>query len=59
MRKLTLKKDTLTELGTAELTEVVGAGPTKPQCVSGIVACLTNYDCLPTYDACFTTHGCA
>lgn len=59
MRALRLQKETLTELTAGELTDVVGAGPTKPQCISGIVACITNYDCLPTYDACFTTHGCA
>ena len=56
MRKLALRKDTLAELGTAELAEVVGAGLTE-QCLTGKL-CPTGYDCF-TYDACFTTHGCA
>ena len=59
MRKLNLTKETLAELTTEELDVVVGgSGLSCAVCVSGIVACAT-YRCLPTWDACFTTAGCA
>ncbi|HEX8002443.1 MAG TPA: class I lanthipeptide [Mycobacteriales bacterium] len=56
MRKLTLKKDTLAELTSAELTDVVGAaaltvgklcdGPTLSlTCTSAVDACLTAQAC--------------
>ena len=60
MRKLTLKKETLTELTPAELTSVVGAaattkacGPTMSlTCGSEIDACLTARGCTYTLDLC-------
>ena len=57
MRKLTLKKETVVELGSDDLAAVVGGGNTEKLCISGIVSCLPTREC-PTYDACFTTHGC-
>jgi hypothetical protein len=56
MRALRLKKETVAELSAADLDSVVGAAPTiNDWCATGVP---TNYRC-PTYDACFTTHGCA
>ena len=59
MRKLTLKKETLVELSAEEMTNVVGGydGPTKPQCVSGIVACVT-YRCVESLGTCASVAGC-
>ena len=53
MRKLTLKKETLTELSTAELTTVVGAAGTLKAC--GPTLSLT---CGSEIDACLTARGC-
>lgn len=54
MRKLTLKKETLTELTTVELTSVIGAAATvKPDC--GPTLSLT---CTSEIDACLTARGC-
>ena len=61
MRTLTLKKETLAELTTAELTRVVGAAPTDPKacgatltltCGSEIDRCLTARGCPVTMDVC-------
>lgn len=60
MRKLTLKKETLTELTTAELSSVLGAAPTKDtcgptlslKCRSEIDACLTAWHCPITNELC-------
>lgn len=58
MRRLNLKKETLAELSGEELGEVQGgSGETCVVCLSGAETCRT-YRCLPTWDACFTTHGC-
>jgi hypothetical protein len=58
MRKLNLKKETLAELTAEELDLVVGAANeiTQPQCVSGIVSCVT-YRC-PTFRDCQTVVNC-
>lgn len=54
MRKLSLKKETLAELTTAELTSVIGAAPTlKTDC--GPTLSLT---CGSEVDACITARGC-
>lgn len=56
MRKLTLKKETLTELSTAELGVVVGASfPSKYDCTESYQACnpLSRDVCLV-----FTRQGC-
>ncbi len=54
MRKLTLKKETLVELTTAELTGVVGAAASlKTDC--GPTLSLT---CGSEIDACITARGC-
>ena len=61
MRKLTLNKETVAELTTDELGDVVGATfPTKYECTESYQVCNPNTRkvCLPTWDACFTTHGC-
>jgi hypothetical protein len=68
VRRLTLKKETLAELGSAELGAVVGASyPTKYDCTESYQVCnplsreacvVSIRTCLPTYDACFTTQGC-
>ncbi|HVF03791.1 MAG TPA: class I lanthipeptide [Frankiaceae bacterium] len=56
MRKLTLKKDTVAELTTDELTAVAGGNNTHKICISGIVACVT-FRC-PTEDSCLSVvHG--
>ena len=61
MRKLVLKKETLAELTTAELTSVVGAAATVKTfcektlsltCGSEIDACVTARGCTFTFDAC-------
>lgn len=62
LRKLTLKKDVLAELTSAELTGVVGgaltlkdwcAGPTLSlTCTSAVDACLTARGCTYTLDLC-------
>jgi len=62
MRKLTLKKDTLAELTSAELNGVVGGaltvrdmctGPTLSlTCTSAVDACLTARGCTYTVDSC-------
>ena len=54
MPKLTLKKETLVELTTVELTSVVGAAPTlKTAC--GPTLSLT---CWSEIDACITAQAC-
>ena len=59
MRRLSLKKETLAELSGEELGEVQGgSGQTCVVCLSEVLSCNTER-CLPTWDACFTTHGCA
>ncbi|HEX8002441.1 MAG TPA: class I lanthipeptide [Mycobacteriales bacterium] len=56
MRKLTLKKDTLAELTSAELTEVVGAAAqTLGKLCDGPTLSLT---CGSEIDACITARGC-
>jgi hypothetical protein len=60
MRALSLKKETLTELTTGELTLVVGAAATLKGCEptlsltcgSEIDACLTARGCTFTLDVC-------
>lgn len=62
MRKLVLKKDTLAELTSTELTDVVGgaltvkdwcAGPTLSlTCTSAVDACVTARGCTYTLDVC-------
>lgn len=53
MRRLTLRKETVAELTTEQLGDVVGGAPT-------IVFCYTAPPRCPiSWDACFTTHGCA
>ena len=56
MRKLTLKKDTLAELTTAELTGVVGAAPTVGDICTRPTLTLT---CWSAVDACVTAQICA
>ncbi|HVF03792.1 MAG TPA: hypothetical protein VNA20_03035 [Frankiaceae bacterium] len=56
MARLTLRKETVVELGTAELGAVVGGTFTK-LCYSEEIKCLVTEKC-PTRDACFTTDGC-
>lgn len=68
MRRLTLKKETLAELGAAELSVVVGASfPSKYDCTESYQVCnplsrdvcvVSLRTCLPTNDACFTAQGC-
>ena len=53
MRRLTLKKETLTELTTAELSSVLGAAPTRDTC--GPTLSLT---CGSEIDACLSAHRC-
>lgn len=53
MRKLTLKKETLAELSTAELADVVGAAPTLKTC--GPTVSMT---CTSEIDRCLTARGC-
>lgn len=55
MRTLTLKKETLTELTTAELTNVVGAAATVGKLCDGPTLSLT---CGSEVDACVTARGC-
>ena len=54
MRKLTLKKETLVELTTAELTGVVGAAPTLND-ICGPTLTLT---CWSEIDGCLTAQAC-
>ena len=70
MRRLTLKKDTLTELTTDELGGVAGGSfPSKYDCTESYQVCnplsrdvcidmQATILCLPTRNACFTTEGC-
>ncbi|HWL36120.1 MAG TPA: hypothetical protein VNQ77_07985 [Frankiaceae bacterium] len=55
MSKLTLKKETLAELTTVELTRVVGAAPTLKDLCQGPTFSLT---CGSEVDACITARGC-
>jgi hypothetical protein len=55
MRMLTLKKETLVELTTAELTEVVGAAPTVNDICTRPTLTLT---CWSAVDACITAQAC-
>ena len=55
MRKLTLKKETLVELTTVELTGVVGAAATVGKFCDGPTFSLT---CGSEIDACITARGC-
>jgi hypothetical protein len=55
MRKLTLKKETLVELTTTELTAVVGAAATVGKLCTGPTLTLT---CGSAIDACLTAQGC-
>ena len=49
MRRLTLKKETVAELTAEDLGAVVAGGTLSVcVCISGVVACPTNYDCNPT-----------
>ncbi len=55
MRKLTLKKETLIELDTLELTQVVGAAATlKDRCDQKTLSLV----CGSEIDACITAMGC-
>lgn len=56
MRKLTLKKETLAELTSAELTNVVGAAPTVLAVCGQPTLTLT---CTSAVDACVTAQICA
>jgi hypothetical protein len=61
MRKLSLKKETLAELSTAELTSVVGGATGRATCAvkdclvphSDFQQCITGVGCV-TLDGCFT-----
>jgi hypothetical protein len=58
-RTLTLKKETLTELTTAELGSVVGGQLSGPSCniacnQSDFQQCLTGLHCINTLDSCIT-----
>ena len=55
MRKLTLKKETLAELSTAELTSVVGAGATLAGVCTSPTLTLT---CWSEIDGCLTAQIC-
>ena len=55
MRKLTLKKETLAELTSAELTSVIGGAPTVKDMCGGPTLSLT---CGSEVDACLTARGC-
>lgn len=55
MRKLTLKKDTLVELTTDELTGVVGGRPTLNDVCGRPTLTLT---CTSAVDACLTAQAC-
>ncbi|MDQ1711729.1 MAG: hypothetical protein QOE45_1179 [Frankiaceae bacterium] len=62
MRKLNLKKETLAELSTSELVNVVGGATGRQSCAvkdclgpqSDFAECLTGVRCIPTLDGCFT-----
>lgn len=54
MRKLTLKKETLAELTTAELTSVVGAAPT----VKDLCGQTFTLTCWSEVDGCITAQAC-
>jgi hypothetical protein len=56
MRKLTLKKDTLVELTSTELTNVVGGAPTVNDLCNRPTLTLT---CGSAVDACLTAQICA
>jgi hypothetical protein len=51
-RTLRVKKESLTELSTDELTQVAGGAPTK-DCIQTLVQ-----DCTPTLHACTTNIKC-
>jgi len=55
LRKLTLKKDTLTELTDADLNGVVGAAPTVAAVCTQPTLTLT---CTSAVDACLTAQIC-
>ena len=55
MRKLTLKKETLAELTTVELTAVVGAAPTVGRLCTEPTLTLT---CWSEIDGCITAQAC-
>jgi hypothetical protein len=57
MRRLTLRKETVSELTAADLGAVVGGRYTEKLCISGIVECVPSRDC-PTRDNCATLVGC-
>jgi hypothetical protein len=63
MRKLNLKKETLVELSSTELTGVVGGATGRASCVikdcigqphSDFQQCITGVGCVPTLNGCFT-----
>ncbi len=55
-RKLVLRKETLTELSTAELGAMIGgSGPTCGACGSDFQQCLTGLDCIATLQDCVVT----
>ncbi len=55
-RTLRLRKETLVELSTAELTQVAGAAATlKDPCTGGPTLSLF---CASAYDGCITGRGC-
>ena len=55
MRKITLKKETLTELTAAELTHVAGGAPTVQDLCQRPTLTLT---CTSAVDACITAQIC-
>ena len=58
MRKLTLKKETVSELTRDELTTVVGGyTELKTLCISGIVECIPTRRC-SEIDGCLTAQIC-
>jgi hypothetical protein len=62
MRKLNLKKETLVELSSLELTSVVGGATGRHSCAvkdclvpqSDFQQCITGSQCAITLDGCFT-----
>ncbi len=56
-RKLSLRRETLTELNPAELALVAGGGPSDDPHPTPPIWVLTHHDCVPT-DTCVITEGC-
>lgn len=58
MRRLALKKETLAELGAADLAHVVGGAATKDGCLTNEVrVCFGTVNC-SHLDTCVTAQGC-